>query len=168
MSVVPDHDHETKAALEASVSSWVDGEQDIRPEDLDSPYARQLWETYHLIGDTLRSQDLAFSPSERFYARVSAAVDAEPTIVAPRARRWRSVHWLSGLAVVAATVSGVWLFAPGLVDTETERTLAQPQEVAVRDTEVEDDQALHDYLDAHQGLAGTLPGQQVSYRGSLP
>ncbi len=168
MSVVPDHDHETKAALEASVSSWVDGEQEIRPEDLDSPYARQLWETYHLIGDTLRSSDLAFSPSERFYARVSAAVDAEPTIVSPRARRFRSTHWISGLAAIAATVSGVWLFAPGMVESEPELTLAEPQTVAVRETEAEEDQALHDYLDAHQGLAGTLPAQQVSYRGVLP
>src|SRR5690554_518200 len=68
---------------EESVSLWVDGEAPVRAEDLDTPYGRQLWDTYHLIGDVLRSRELAIEPSERFYARVSKAIDEEPTVVAP-------------------------------------------------------------------------------------
>src|SRR5690625_8025661 len=68
---------------EQSVSAWVDGEAPIRPEELDSPYGRQLWDPYHLIGDVMRSQELAIKPSERFYARASKAIDEAPTVVAP-------------------------------------------------------------------------------------
>src|SRR5690625_6846126 len=53
----------TSVHWEESVSTWVDGEAPIRPEELDSPYGRQLWDTYHLIGDVMRSQELAIKPS---------------------------------------------------------------------------------------------------------
>src|SRR5690606_26976622 len=69
---------------ESSVSVWMDGEDEIRPEDLDSPYGRQLWDSYHLIGDVLRSEDLAIKPSDLFYARLSKAIDDEPALVMPR------------------------------------------------------------------------------------
>src|SRR3546814_14489262 len=72
---------------EASVSTWIDGEGEMRPEELDTPYGRQVWDSYHLIGDVLRNSDLAIKPSDFFYARISKAIDAEPHIVAPRMLR---------------------------------------------------------------------------------
>src|SRR5690606_26689289 len=104
----------TEPAWEASVSSWVDGEADIRSEELDTPYGRQIWDTYHLIGDVMRSPDLAIQPSDRFYARVSAAIDAEPPIVAPSplVRRHLMRNGLSGLAVAAAVASVAWMARP--------------------------------------------------------
>jgi len=75
--------------FEARISAWVDGEERIRPEDLATPYGRQLWDSYHLIGDVLRSPSLALHPSPLFYARLSKAIDAEPAIIAPT--RWWQV-----------------------------------------------------------------------------
>ncbi|WP_322999308.1 sigma-E factor negative regulatory protein [Castellaniella sp.] len=156
---VVDHD------WEASVSSWVDGEADLRAEELDSPYGRQVWDTYHLIGDVMRSQDLAIQPSERFYARVSAAVAAEPAIVAPaplaRHRAWR--FGLSSLAVAAAVASVVWMAKPFLSGPDaapaSTPVLAQAAEPETNDP------SLADYMAAHQDMAGAGPVRQVSYDG---
>ncbi|WP_323016750.1 sigma-E factor negative regulatory protein [Castellaniella sp.] len=150
---------------EASVSSWVDGEADLRVEELDSPYGRQVWDTYHLIGDVMRSQDLAIQPSERFYARVSAALDAEPAIVAPaplvRHHAWRL--GLSGLAVAAAVASVVWMARPFLADPGAAPAgtpvLAQAAEADANDP------SLADYMAAHQDMAGAGPVRQASYDG---
>src|SRR3546814_14551519 len=92
---------------EASVSTWIDGEAEIRPEELDTPYGRQVWDTYHLIGDVLRSQELAIKPSDFFYARVSKAIDPEQPIVQPHMlpRHGFFVIDLSGLAFAPAVAS---------------------------------------------------------------
>ncbi|MGB6240847.1 MAG: sigma-E factor negative regulatory protein [Castellaniella sp.] len=153
---------------EASVSSWVDGEADLRAEELDSPYGRQVWDTYHLIGDVMRSADLAIQPSERFYARVSAALDAEPAIVAPaplvRHHAWRL--GLSGLAVAAAVASVVWMVRPFLASSDVTPAatpvLAQASELDASDP------SLADYMAAHQDMAGAGPVRQASYDGMGP
>src|SRR3546814_4327086 len=78
----------------------------MRADELDSPYGRHVWDTYHLIGDVLRNNDLGIKPSERFYARMSKAIDDEPSIVAPQAHRNAPMRLgLSGLAVAAAVAS---------------------------------------------------------------
>ncbi|MAK55018.1 MAG: hypothetical protein CML17_04115 [Pusillimonas sp.] len=149
---------EYDASWEETVSAWVDGEAEIRTEDLDSPYSRQLWDTYHFIGDVMRSNELALQPSDRFYARVSKAIDEEPAIVAPRRRKsspvWRA--GVSGLAVAAAVASVVWVALPYLVggqaNTEQRPVLATA-----------DDTGLHDYVSAHQQFAGVNPVRQVSF-----
>ncbi|MFV0283169.1 MAG: sigma-E factor negative regulatory protein [Castellaniella sp.] len=155
----------TEHAWEASVSSWVDGEADIRAEELDTPYGRQIWDTYHLIGDVMRSPDLAIRPSDRFYVRVSAAIEAEPAIVAPSplVRRHLVRNGLSGLAVAAAVVSVVWmarpyLFAPAAAPTAAP-VMAQADDPAPADPE------LADYMAAHQSMAGAGAVRQVSYDG---
>lgn len=152
-----------QASWESSVSTWIDGEGEIRPEELDTPYGRQVWDTYHLIGDVLRNQDLAIKPSDFFYARVSKAIDAEPHIVAPRMmRRHGSVRvGLSGLAVAAAVASVVWVALPyisGPGSTEPAAT----QVVA----SAGDEAGLRDYLDAHREIAGVNPVRQVSFEVS--
>ena len=152
-----------QASWEASVSTWIDGEGEIRPEELDTPYGRQVWDTYHLIGDVLRNQDLAIKPSDFFYARVSKAIDAEPHIVAPRMmRRHGPVRvGLSGLAVAAAVASVVWVALPyisGPGSTEPAAT----QVVA----SAGDEAGLRDYLDAHREIAGVNPVRQVSFEVS--
>jgi len=154
----------TERAWEASVSSWVDGEADIRAEELDTPYGRQLWDTYHLIGDVMRSPDLAIRPSDRFYARVSAALDAEPVIVAPSplVRRHLMRNSLSGLAVAAAVASVVWMARPFFFAQDT------PSAAPVVAQAVEPDAAdpgLADYMAAHQSMAGAGAVRQVSYDG---
>lgn len=154
------------SSWEAAVSSWVDGEGEIRADELDSPYGRQLWDSYHLIGDVLRSDELAIKPSDMFYARLSRAIDAEPTIMAPSlvARtRWRT--GLSGLAVAAAAVTVVWVGLPYFTGTPSHPAAPASASLAAADT---DDAALYDYFDAHQGLVGVVPARQVSYGGVQP
>ena len=164
MNVKPDV-AESGHAWEKSVSAWVDGEADIRAEELDTPYGRQLWDTYHLIGDVMRSPDLAIQPSERFYARVSAALDAEPLIVAPAplVRRHLVRNSLSGLAVAAAVASVVWMARPFFLASET-APLAAPV-VAQADESDAADPGLADYMAAHQSMAGAGAVRQVSYDG---
>lgn len=155
----------TERAWEASVSSWVDGEADIRAEELDTPYGRQLWDTYHLIGDVMRSPDLAIRPSERFYVRVSAAIEAEPPIVAPSplVRRHLVRNGLSGLAVAAAVASVVWMARPFFFAPDAPPAAAPV--VAQADEPEAADPGLADYMAAHQSMAGAGAVRQVSYDG---
>lgn len=146
------------ASWEASVSTWIDGEGDIRPEELDTPYGRQVWDTYHLIGDTLRNDDLAFKPSDLFYARLSKAIDAEPHIVAPRLARGHSLRiGLSGLAVAAAVASVVWIALPYF--SETPRNGGEVQVMA----SAGEDAGLGDYLEAHREIVGASPVRRASF-----
>ncbi|HUH59268.1 MAG TPA: sigma-E factor negative regulatory protein [Candidimonas sp.] len=161
MQVVPDARNDPEEpSWEASISGWVDGEGDFRPEDLDGPYGRQVWDTYHLIGDVLRNPELAIRPSDLFYARVSKAIDAEPSIVAPRAlRTHRPVRvGLSGLAIAAAVATVVWVALPYLSGPQA----SAPGPVQVLAT-ANDDPGLRDYLDAHREAAGVSAVRQVSF-----
>ncbi len=161
MQVVPDAKHGAEeSSWEASISGWVDGEGELRPEDLDSPYGRQVWDTYHLIGDVLRNPELAIKPSDLFYARVSKAIDAEPSIVAPRTlRAHRPLRTgLSGLAIAAAVATVVWVALPYLSGPQANA----PEPVQVLAT-ASDDPGLHDYLDAHREAAGVSAVRQVSF-----
>ncbi|HUH40573.1 MAG TPA: sigma-E factor negative regulatory protein [Castellaniella sp.] len=159
-------DDAPSASWEASVSSWIDGETDMRSDELDSPYGRQLWDTYHLIGDVMRSPDLAIQPSDRFYARLSAAIDAEPVVLAPAAVAHRGFFrvGLSGLAVAAAVASVVWVARPALFDTDEAPAgpvLAQAE--APAPTVQAADPALADYMAAHRAIVGVGPIHQVSF-----
>ncbi|HEY9278874.1 MAG TPA: sigma-E factor negative regulatory protein [Eoetvoesiella sp.] len=148
---------------ESTVSGWIDGDDDIRPEDLDSPYGRQVWDTYHLIGDVLRSEELAIKPSDFFYARISKAIDAEPAVVAPHRRKSSPVRLgLSGLAVVAAVASVAWVAQPYFSPSQNG---GSTQMLAVATPN--DDAALRDYVDAHRQLVGINPVRQVSFDGGV-
>ncbi len=166
MNTVRSTDDAPESAWEASVSAWVDGEADMRPDELDSPYGRQVWDTYHLIGDVMRSPDLAIQPSERFYARVSAAIDAEPVVLAPAAVSHRGA-WrlgLSGLAVAAAVASVVWIARPVLFG-EVPAAAPEPPVLAQAEPAVPEtgDPELDDYMAAHRAIVGVGPIHQVSF-----
>lgn len=149
--------HDPQASWEESVSAWVDAEDDIHTEDLNTPYGRQLWDTYHLIGDVLRNEDLAIKPSSLFYARVSKAVDGEPPIVAPLRRASHPMRLgLSGLAVAAAVASVAWVAMPYFSSTD----VPPPAQVVAS---ANNDAGLQDYLDAHRQIAGVSSVQPVAY-----
>ncbi|NYT23064.1 sigma-E factor negative regulatory protein [Alcaligenaceae bacterium] len=151
-------EQEYRASPEASISAWIDGEADIRPEDLDTPYGRQVWDTYHMIGDVLRSEELAIKPSDFLYARISRAVDEEPPIVAPHAlsaRRYARFG-LPGLAVAAAVAAVAWVTLPYF--TTTDSGGAEPPVLASTGTE-----GLYDYVAAHRDITGAGPVRQVSF-----
>lgn len=163
---IPEQESMPAASLEASISAWVDGQEDIRPEDLDTPYGRQVWDTYHLIGDVMRNDSLSIRPSDFFYARLSKAIDAEPAIVAPT--RWyrRPVALragLSGLAVAAAVASVAWVALPYFSGPDAVPAGAAP----VLATAVED-AGLRDYLEAHREITGAGSVHRAAFELSRP
>lgn len=139
-------------SLEESVSLWMDHEQTIDVDQLDTPYGRQLWGNYHLIGDVLRSEALSVAPSELFYARISKAIDEEPILFAPNAlpppvwRRW----FVPTASIAAALLVTLWLVQPKPID-DVAPVLASADELWV------------DYIDAHRSLTGAGPASYVSY-----
>jgi|GEM_PF-279949 Negative regulator of sigma E activity len=159
MQVVKEQEQEQQASLEASISAWIDGEADIRPEDLDSPYGRRVWDTYHTIGDVLRSEELAIKPSDFLYARISRAIDEEPPIVAPRvpALRRYARAGLSGVAVAAALAAVAWVAFPYFTTVDGNASVAP----VMASSEVE---GLHDYVAAHRDITGIGSLRQASFQ----
>lgn len=142
---------------DSTVSAWMDGDGEIRSDDLDSPYGRQVWDTYHLIGDVLRSESLAIKPSDLFYARVSKAIDAEPAIVAPQHRGFPTMRLgLSGAAVAAALASVIWVVLPYFSGQS-------PEDAQVQVLAAADDEQVGAYIDAHRQFTGSNPIRQVSF-----
>jgi sigma-E factor negative regulatory protein RseA len=81
---------DTKVMTSERISALADGE--LSSDELTialtalraSENERDNWEVYHQIGEVLRSDDMDVSLSAGFNARMSALLDAEPTIVAPQ------------------------------------------------------------------------------------
>ena len=78
----------TKEISREQISALVDGELagphvDVALAALRQESGQANWAVYHQIGDVLRSDDMAITLSAGFAERMSARLDAEPTIVAP-------------------------------------------------------------------------------------
>jgi sigma-E factor negative regulatory protein RseA len=100
------------------ISALMDGEEDESELTRDlmrlrsDGGLRRTWDTYHLIGDTLRGH-----AAPAFAARVSERLAAEPTVLAPqrRAPRGKIAQLAFSAAAGAAGVAlVVWLALPGL------------------------------------------------------
>lgn len=118
-------DEERRALL----SALVDGECDSARAGCDAwrehADARATWHRYHLIGDVLRSEDLAARPQrdEAFLAALRSRLADEPVVLAPAAAaapasaapaaRRRAQAWLMPAAVAAGfvAVAGVLVVA---------------------------------------------------------
>ncbi|MDY6979145.1 MAG: sigma-E factor negative regulatory protein [Pseudomonadota bacterium] len=90
------------------LSAFMDDE--YHPEVLESlkqdTGARERWTRYHLIRDVLSGHGQSL-PSRHFADRVSAALQEEPTVLRPAARRFsQGLRQVAGLAI-AATVATV-------------------------------------------------------------
>ena len=76
----------------AGLSALVDGELDADESAIvckdwrENPESRSSWHAYHLIGDVLRSEDLASDPSSdlRFIEAFRSRLAQEPVVLAPR------------------------------------------------------------------------------------
>ena len=77
----------------ALLSALADGEADAAQAGCalwrDDAEARATWHTYHLIGDVLRSDDLAAQPARdaAFLAALRERLAAEPTVCSTRSIR---------------------------------------------------------------------------------
>lgn len=91
---------------------------------------RQDWQLYHLIGDTLRSDELAQAPAHdaSFLSRLSAQLALEPAVLAPQAvvapvaPPRRRARWAAPMTVAA----GFILVAGALVLMQGQGLLEQP------------------------------------------
>ncbi|MDH0093368.1 sigma-E factor negative regulatory protein [Achromobacter mucicolens] len=156
----------TESSWEESVSAWMDGEDsdDILPSLL-SKEGRQTWDTYHLIGDSLRNADLALTPSAAFSARLARALDAELPIVAAPRRRSPLRMGLSGLAVAAAVATVAWVAQPYVTGSPATDVRVLADASSSGSASASDDSGLRDYLEAHRQMAGPSAVRQVSFDG---
>ncbi|SDQ40072.1 sigma-E factor negative regulatory protein [Paraburkholderia tuberum] len=148
---------------------------------------RAAWSSYHLIGDALRSDDLAVSParSSAFLSGFAARLESEPHVLAPAAASASVARRLLGLrrrvvpalAVAAAAATLTWIVVPQLqgVPGGPGGQLASLQShgdavqrvamasVPAQDSNIIRDASLDQYLEAHQQFA-----QQPAMAGSMP
>ena len=127
---------------------------------------RGAWHTYHLIGDVLRSSELASAPRRDadFLAGFRERLAAEPVVLAPvaapRTARWRvpaaAVASMAGVAVVA----GVLVMSRGGGEGAAPMAAAPVVAAAGGSTVVRDgyvrDARLEEFIRVHQGAAGGL------------
>ncbi|TDM09528.1 MAG: anti-sigma 24 factor [Ideonella sp. MAG2] len=182
------------------ISALLDGEADESQLDqlcgqwMD-PNTQQDWHTWSLIGDVLRSEDLAQTPSHdaQFMARLRQRLAQEPVVLAPAAWPPRPVDpeqrsaepgrvrvgtWWGSAAVAASVVLavGAWVRQPDTLTPSSAPALAQvapaPAAQAPAPLTMVRDPELDRYLAAHrqyvQGPALAAPGgvRQVSVHPS--
>jgi sigma-E factor negative regulatory protein RseA len=168
--------HSDSQELADTISAWMDGDQATpMPEAVLTQRGQQTWQVYHLIGDTLRTPELAIAGASDLRARVAQALVTEPAIIAaprpaqvePKQKRtvnvWRSVVWPS-LAMAAAVASVVWVARPFLlpdagVSSPLMANSSAPQNVASN----VDAPAVQDYVSAHRQLSGPANVRQASF-----
>ncbi len=134
----------------------------------DDAEARRTWHAYQLIGDVMRSDDLA-RPASRdaaFLAGLRERLAAEPVVLAPApvpAPAGRRQHWL----LPAAAAAGFAVVAGVLVVTRISQPGAEAPAGMARATDtapmvVVRDERLDEFLRAHQaargGVAVAAPG----------
>jgi sigma-E factor negative regulatory protein RseA len=150
--------------MKEELSALIDGE--LRDEEVHPHLGRlktdgelrKAWDTYHLIGDSLRGH---VSPD--FTDRVVARLREEPTVLAPRPKRPSGrLGWyvMSAAASIAAMAFVVWTASPGwraepqLAGGPAPATVAAPVATLVS-PEVEN------YLLAHQPYSHTSAMQGI-------
>jgi len=125
-------------------------------------HACRQWVLLNCVGDAMRSADVASFHSHGFVARVSEALQREPTVLAPAAlpRRPSVRRWLlpgAGAAVAAAVLIGVGL--PSRQSLSPETTVARapaaptPTAVVAPAAVIDRSPRLERYLAAHRELA---------------
>jgi sigma-E factor negative regulatory protein RseA len=124
--------------------------------------ACRTWALLNCVGDAMRSADVAAFHSSGFVSRVSAALQEEPTVLAPAALPQRSAvrRWLlpgAGAAAAAAVLIAVGL--PSRQGASPEATIAKASPtpatavVAAPAAVVDRSPQLERYLAAHRELA---------------
>jgi sigma-E factor negative regulatory protein RseA len=177
----PDDEHPSASNPRAWLSALADGDAQAADAACDAwrddEDARRSWHCYQLIGDVMRSEDLAQRPARdaAFLAGVRARLAAEPVVLAPRRGAARRQPWLvpvaaaAGFAVVAGVLVAVNMTQLGggsdpqqLAGRDTPGfkpvVVVQPQLAPqARDPRFVHDQVLDEYLRMHQGTRGGLP-----------
>ncbi len=86
------------------------------------PALRRHWHELHRANDALRSDEVAAWDAAGFCARVTAAIGAEPTVLAPRTPQASSGlrrYWMPGVAVAASAAAVAFIAVPLMRAPET-------------------------------------------------
>lgn len=133
----------------------------------DTEQARESWTTYHLIGDAMRGEAvLAIDVSQR----ITAALDQEPTVLAPRLSSVRAGRTLTYALSAAASISAVavvgWMTfsTSNIVNPALELARAPVAQAGVETQLVSSpsDGQMNEYLLAHQGVSPSTGLQGVA------
>ncbi len=180
-----------RAGVEEWLSAYIDGEladgEAVAPGPglnrlaayLDTEEGQADWDLYHLIGDVVRTPELALSVSAGFHQRFVEALDQEPSIVAaprrPASRRFMARYGFPGLAAAAAVASVTWVAQPyfggqgapvefsAAVQPAARPAIVQATAVARTAPATQQvDVSLGEYLDAHRQISGRSAIRQVS------
>jgi sigma-E factor negative regulatory protein RseA len=150
------------------LSAWMDGDEQVElPDFVYQEQGKQTWDLYHLIGDTLRTPELASRVDTGFQARLAEALKQEPVVLAPTALPVRNKTGLlkhygwSSFAVAAAVAAVVWVARPFLVPELSSSRIDQV--ASVNAPALADSAVAHDYVAAHRQLAGPAAVRQVSF-----
>lgn len=176
----PDHDEPPGAWLSALVDGHADGLDQACSRWRDDAGLRRDWHAYHLIGDVLRSEDLAARPGHdaAFLAGLRERLAQEPVVLAPAPARRRQA-WLVPAAAAAGfvVVAGVLVVVRMGQAPRSDAQLAESQPPA-RGVRVEapvpvsHDQALDPYVRAHRqfgpGITVTAPGYPLRHADYVP
>ncbi len=171
-------------AMRQTLSALMDGQGDDGQAEgacglwRSNAQARECWHTYHLIGDVMRSGELAGTPARdaAFLSALRGRLAAEPVPMSPRplpraaASRWRG-WWVAPGAVAAGfvAVAGVLVVVrmagtTAQVAVPVAATDVQPEVVVVNGQLIRDAR-LDRYLAAHRqvsnGVAVYVPGAMV-------
>jgi sigma-E factor negative regulatory protein RseA len=157
--------------VSVSISAWMDGAEHVAmPEVLKTEQGKETWQLYHLIGDTLRTPELALPPVADFSSRVAQAIAAEPTILAPAALAARKpIPWMRrvgwpGFAMAAASASVVWVarpfFVPEMLDSSAQVAVSAPANTVTSNL---DPSTVQSYVSAHKQVSGPVAVRQVSF-----
>jgi sigma-E factor negative regulatory protein RseA len=154
--------------MKQQISALMDGE--LFDDDAEAlldvmkrhPEADEDWQTYHLIGDILRQPDQAHADIS---AKLRARLQAEPTVLAPRAStRQQKARWFALSAAASVLAVGVVAWMSVQISPEAAPQVAtQQQELSVRPASYSTEGGVDDYLMAHQEMS---PSSDI--RGAAP
>lgn len=157
-----------------ALSAFMDGEEAAPTALGASAEVDRDWDTYHLIGDIMRSPGLARPVSARFSERMTQALADEPPIVAAPRRpptRLASRYGMHGVALAAAVAAVTWVVQPYFASPEATLQAEAPPAAArpaVMSASIPIDPLLADYFDAHRHMAGMGTLTQASLDVRLP
>jgi len=165
----------TREQISAFADSALDDSHiDVALAALRQAEGRAAWDTYHQIGDALRSDELNVQLSADFSQRMFARLDAEPTLMMPAvkqavvARQSAAKRFaMPGMAAAAVAVVA-FLAVPNMLPQQTATVASAPVvakvaavapeavTVASDDGEVLRDPRIDDYLLAHQRFSPSV------------
>jgi sigma-E factor negative regulatory protein RseA len=179
-----------------ALSAWLDGELDalsseaLLPRLLQAGAERGRFEQWCLVGDALRSHEVAAGHAPQLCARICAALDDEPALLAPRALPARvQAHSAtgrriaSGIAVAAAAAVVAFYALPQLRDAPAPGAVTASAQSAPGAVQApgaaftvanvpgasaagKRDQRLDPYIQAHHDFSGNgvMPAAEVYLR----